>query len=304
VRTILTVLAISAMTVPSQAAGPRYVDWNEPINLGSVINSPYVDRHPAISKDGLTLYFASNYPGGFGNDDIWVSHRASPDEPWDAPQVLGPNVNTAAIEYAPTFSRDGHWLFFNSTRPDGFGGEDIWVSYREHTHDDEWEPAVNLGPTINSANDDGGPTLFEDDDARKVTLYFASNRPGGPGDFDIYAAVLNPNGFFDPPVLVPQLSSPARDSRTAIRHDGLELFLTSNRTETLGGLDLWVSTRPTTLDVWSTPTNLGPVVNSAFADGAPALSSDGETLFFYSARPGGFGGLDLYVSTRQKLHGN
>ena len=303
-KTILTALALGAMAISSQAAGPRYSDWSAPVNLGPVINSSYSDRHPAMSKDERSLYFTSNRPGGFGGDDIWVSHRASLDDPWDAPQVLGPAVNTAFTEYAPTFSRNGHWLLFISTRVDGFGGEDIWVSYREHTHADDWQPAVNLGPMINSAYDDGAPTLFEDDQTGTVTLYFASNRPGGQGDFDSYSSVLNPDGSFDQPVLVPELNSPGRDTRTAIRHSGLELFLTSNRAGTFGGLDLWVSMRATTLEAWSVPTNLGSFVNSAFADGAPALSSNGETLFFYSARPGGFGGNDLYMSTRHKLHGD
>jgi len=67
---------------------------------------------------------------------------------------------------------------------------------------------------------------------------------------------------------------------------------------------LWVSTRATTLDPWSTPVNLGSPVNSVYFDGAPALSSDGQTLLFYSNRPGGFGTNDLYMTTRHKLHRN
>jgi hypothetical protein len=109
--------------------------------------------------------------------------------------------------------------------------------------------------------------------------------------------------LFGEPALVTELNSPGRDTRTAIRRDGLELFLTSNRAGTVGGLDLWVSTRGCTSEAWSTPVNLGPVVNGTAADGAPALSADGETLFFYSTRPGGFGGFDLYMSTRHRLHG-
>jgi hypothetical protein len=114
---------------------------------------------------------------------------------------------------------------------------------------------------------------------------------------------MNPDGSFGPPALVTELNSPGRDTRTAIRHDGLEIFITSNRAGTVGGLDLWVSTRATTLDAWSVPVNLGPFVNSTFNDGAPALSSDGETLFFYSNHPGGLGDNDLYMSTRTKLRG-
>jgi hypothetical protein len=305
---LLTLLLVSALTVaaahPAQSDTLRFSDWSEPVNLGPVINSPFSDRHPAISKNGLSLYLTSNRPGGYGGDDIWVSHRARVGDPWGPPQNVGPNINTGATEYAPTFSRDGHWILFISTRAGGYGGEDIWASYREHTHDDfDWQPAVNLGAMINSAYDDGGPTLFEDDETGEVILYFASNRPGGPGDFDIYTSTMDPDGSFGPPALVTELNSPGRDTRTAIRHDGLEVFITSNRAETVGGLDLWVSTRATTLDAWSVPVNLGPFVNSTFNDGAPALSSDGETLFFYSNRPGGLGGNNLYMSTRTRVRG-
>src|SRR5467141_638512 len=59
--------------------GPQYGPWGDPVNLGPVVNSPYDDQHPAISKDGLSLYITSARPGGYGGTDIWVSRRASID---------------------------------------------------------------------------------------------------------------------------------------------------------------------------------------------------------------------------------
>jgi len=292
-------------------AQPKYSDWSTPVNLGPVINSSSNDQHPALSKDGLSLYFTSNRPGGHGADDLWVSQRASVDDPWGPPQNLGPTINTAAVEFSPAFSRDGHWLFFHSDRPGGFGGVDIWASYREHVQDDfDWQAPINLGPGVNSPFDDAGPTFFQDDDTGIVTLYFTSlNRPGGLGDWDIYSSVLGPDGTFGPASLVVELSvagdaNTGRDTRTAIRHDGLEMIFTSNRPGGAGSGDLWVATRASTQDPWSMPVNVGPPINTTAFEGAPALSSDGETLLFYSNRPGGFGANDLYMSTRQKLHGN
>src|SRR5438046_1102430 len=139
-----------------------------------------------------------------------------------------------------------------------------------------------------------------------TTLYFTvqNNPPGSDQGFDIYASTrTGDEGAFGPPVLVPELSSPFRDTRTAIRRDGLEIFLSSGRPGGVGSEDLWVSTRASTLDPWSTPVNLGAVVNTTAFDGGPALSFDGTTLYFHSNRLGGTGGNDLYVTTRPRLRG-
>ena len=85
----------------------------------------------------------------------------------------------------------------------------------------------------------------------------------------------------------------------AIRYDGLEIIFSSNRPGGSGGIDLWFSTRRTTSDLWSTPANLGPVINTSTDDRAPYLSADGRTLFFSSDRVGDdFGGGDIWMTTR------
>jgi hypothetical protein len=186
------------------------------------------------------------------------------------------------------------------------GGIDLWASYRQNTHDDfGWQTPVNLGPVVNSPADDDGATLLPNDDGT-VTLYFTSNRPGGLGDFDIYSSTWSPSGGFTVPVLVTELSSPGRDTRTALSRDGLEIYITSNRAGSMVGaddlpsLDLWVATRASTSDPWSAPVNLGPTINTGSNEGAPALSWDGMTLYFYSNRPEGLGGNDLFVTSRKK----
>jgi hypothetical protein len=280
--------------------------WSDPVNLGPIINDATATSRPrpAISSDDLSLYFSSDRPGGSDKEGLWVSHRASVDDPWREPQNLGPTLNTGGTESAPNLSRDQHWLFFHSNRSnlgEGYGGLDIYASYRQDTHDDlGWQYPINLGPGVNTHYDDAGPCYFEDPATGITSLYFDTNRPGGLGDIDINASTLQGFASFGPAVLVPELSSPNRDTRPAIRRDGLEMFLTSTRPGGLGsGLNIWVSTRASTLDPWSTPVNLGTPINmDGFDDGSPALSSDGNTLYFFSNRPGGFGVYDLYMSTR------
>jgi hypothetical protein len=291
---------------------PAYGPWGKPVNLGPVVNSPYNDNHPAISKDGLSLYITSSplpsppgsRPGGRGGADIWVSQRASIDAPWGEPVDLGPNINSAGNDGAPSLSTDGHRLYFHSTGRGGCGAADLFVSRRQDKRDDfGWEPAENLGCVVNSPFADNGPTIFEDDATGITTLYFNSPRPGGLGGVDIYASTLQADGTFGPGVNVSELNSPFDDDRVAIRRDGLEIFVSTNRPGGVGSQDIWVATRVTTLDPWSPPVPLGPVVNSPYFDGGPALSFDGTELYFYSERPGGFGGRDLYVSTRARLRG-
>jgi hypothetical protein len=298
----------------------RFSDWSEPVNLGPVVNSEFNDRHPAISPNGLSLYITSDRPGGFGPEgtfNIWVSQRASLNDPWGPPLNLGPNINTP-LGFAPNISPDGHWLFFAGGSLCGGGSPgNIWVSHREDPDDDfAWEPAVDLGPEINDPRcDSNAPTFFRDQETGITHLYLTGQiRPERPGNFHIYVSTQREDaddrgfvGTFGPAVLVPELSSPRRDTRTAIRRDGLEMFITSNRDGSVPdpsgqpSLDLWVSTRASTRDSWSTPVNLGPTANTPAAEGGPALSCDGTTLYFYSTRPGGVGNEDLYVTTRIEI---
>lgn len=282
-------------------AAPRFSDWAAPTSLGLSVNSPFNEMGPAISKDGLSLFFASDRPrpdGTSGGQDIWVAQRASVRDPWGLPAYLGDVVNTTFAENVPALSRDEHWMFFSSDQPGGAGSVDIWAAWRANRHDDfGWDSLVHLGSNVNSAAFDAGPAYLENEDAGVPLLFFTRNRPG-TADFDVRVSEQAPDGSFGPSTLVSELNSPFNEGRPTVRFDGLELFFHSNQ---LGGpFDLWTSTRETVFGTWSTPVNLGATVNSASADQHPYLAADRQTLFFASNRPDGFGGFDLYVTTRTK----
>ena len=299
-RVALTAIVLVALIASSPSAAPDFSNWSAPVNLGPVVNSVFAEAGPAITKDGLSLYFHSERPGGEGSTDFWVSQRASEDAPWEAPVHLGDVINTPFTEAVAALSRDEHWLFFTSDRTGG-GGSDIWASYRQHTHDPfDWQPAVNLGAGVNSAFLESAPSYFANDDGGAPQLFFHSTRPGGLGGTDIYVSELFPNGTWGPARLVVELSSPSNEQHPSIRFDGLEVFFFSPRPGSLGGPDLWAATRRTVFDPWSTPANLGPIVNSALAEVQPYIASDRRTLFFQSDRPGGFGSQDIWVTTRGK----
>src|SRR5437899_11776609 len=87
--------------------------WSDPVNLGPVINSTAstARQRPAISSDGLDLYFSSDRPGHFGGSDLWVSHRSSVNDPWGEPQHLGPAINdpSSTETSGPNLSTDQQW---------------------------------------------------------------------------------------------------------------------------------------------------------------------------------------------------
>jgi hypothetical protein len=300
-RNALAAGALLVLLAAYPSAGPAYSDWAAPVNLGPIVNSASIDAGPAVSKDGLTLYFGSDRPGGFGGLDLWVTERSSLDAAWGPPANLGANVNSASLENVPALSRDEHWLFFNTNRDGGFGNNDIWASHREHTHDAfGWEPPVNLGAGINTEFQDQGAGYVANDEGGAPLLFFNSDRPGGPGLNDIYVSQLLPDGSFGTATLVPELSSPSNDQRPAVRFDGLEVIFFTNKALSLGSFDLWGATRQTVFDSWSAPTNLGGVVNSTGSDQNPYLGSDRKTLYFASNRTGGVGSTDLYVTARTR----
>jgi len=161
--------------------------WGSPINLGSVVNSSYIEFAPTISSDGLEFYFGSTRPGGYAGDEIWVAKREDRDAPWSEPVNLGPTVNSPSMDATGCISSDGSALFFHSDRSGGYGWIDIWVT-RRTTSEGVWNTPVNLGPVINMSGFNGNPGISADGS----TLYFASNRSGGQGGNDLWKVSIDP----------------------------------------------------------------------------------------------------------------
>lgn len=102
----------------------------------------------------------------------------------------------------------------------------------------------------------------------------------------------------EPENLGPVINSASVDANAGLSPDAHELYFVSNRPGGQGGNDIWVSYRGCLQCPWEAPVNLGTQFNTAAAEGAPTLSEDGRMLFFFSGRPGGQGGLDIWVSER------
>ncbi len=206
------------------------------------------------------------------------------------------NVNGGITTLGGSISADGLSLYLSSERPGGLGGTfDMYVATRASAQD-EWGPAVNLGPTLNGATWEYTPNISPDD----LSLYFSSERPGGSGQMDMWVTTRPAtNSPWGKPVnLGPTLNSGAYDLSPRESADGLTLLFHSSRGG-IGGEDIWMSTRATKDDPWGKPVNLGAQVNSGTNDGEAVMTPDGLTLFFSSDRDGGVGNYDLWVTTRR-----
>jgi Tol biopolymer transport system component len=155
-----------------------------PVLGGVSLPFPSHDQEPYISKDGLSLLFASNRSGGAGDFDIWVASRPDFTSPFNPPVNVA-EINSPFEDSAPTLTADGLTIYFHSTRPGGVGGFDLWMATRP-------DPSSVFGPPVpvslvNTPASEGSPDISGDGSV----LVFSSNRPGGVGSSDIWLAHVN-----------------------------------------------------------------------------------------------------------------
>ena len=111
------VLGVAATSL--SAAAPIYTDWSAPVNLGPTINSASDEAGPALSKDGLSLYFYSDRPGGSAATTSGSRSEPAVSDAWGAPVNLGPTINTASTDFVPAFSRTATGCSSPATVPAG-----------------------------------------------------------------------------------------------------------------------------------------------------------------------------------------
>ncbi len=198
-------------------------EWSTPQPISPMINTRYNEGTCSISADGKILIFTSCMGRRtFGSCDLFISYREGND--WSRPVNMGENINSGAWDSQPSLSADGRRLYFVSERAGGQGNRDIWMSYTDEKG--RWQPSVNLGPSINTAEDDVSPYIH----VNGQTLYFASKGLLGFGGFDLYSAEYM-NGEWSAPK---NLGYPVNTS-----NDQVSLFVTANGQRGYYSLDSW-----------------------------------------------------------------
>jgi len=214
--------------------------------------------------------------------------------------VAEPGVNTSAAEGCPIESPDGLSLYIASNRAGGTGTpdpNDIWVFHRESV-DGTWSAAENVGAPVNSTFADYCPTPLQGN-----ALLFVSTRPGGCGGGDIYLGRNNPAlGWSikhlgcDATGAGPNFPGGEFGPSLVETAEGTFLFFSSDGYTPGGPQDIYMSHQ--LADGTFAPASAVTELNSAASDLMPNVRKDGLEIVFNSNRTGGFGGQDVYTSSR------
>ncbi len=195
---------------------------------------------------------------------------------WTEPQTASFSGTFSDVDLF--IAPDGKRLFFCSNRPlDGKGGMrptfDIWVVERRGP---EWSEPVNLGPPVNSDENEFYPTVTKDG-----TLYFQSWRPGSAGGRDLYRSRLESGAYRTVERLGGPVNGDLPEGDGLISPDETFLVYSVGRPDGFGQGDLYVSFRSPD-GSWTEPRNLGEAVNTKLNENCPILSPDGKFLFYTS----------------------
>jgi Tol biopolymer transport system component len=235
-----------------------------------IVSTRIGEFNAAFSPDGKEFYFSVNERSGRET----MKFMTCKNDQWTPPQPV--SFVSPQNDCDPLFSFDGRRLYFISTRPkkDRAGSRDWDIWYVEKT-DTGWSEPINIGPPVNSEVDEYYVSLTQDG-----TIYFASNRAGGLGSFDIYRSRFVDGQYMKPENLGDSINTRHLEHDPFIAPDESYLLFTSvDRPEGFGTGDLYISSRKKD-GTWTKSKNLGKAFNSSGYDFCPIVSPDGKYFFF------------------------
>jgi outer membrane protein OmpA-like peptidoglycan-associated protein len=204
-------------------------NWTMPVNLGEPVNGPTHDAAIAISPNGSRLFIYKDD----GEGDMYLSTRKG--LTWTKPVSLGPSINKKnSREASMSVTADGRTLYFSSNRAGGYGGLDIYKASSLKPNG-EYSNVENLGPTINTPDDEDAPFIHPDG----VTLYFSSRGHETMGGFDIFKSELMDGAFSLPENIGYPINTPGDDIYFVLSADGQNGYYASEKKGGLGFKDIY-----------------------------------------------------------------
>lgn len=204
-------------------------EWTSPEKL-AFCNNQMNEATIAVSSDEKRIFVYQDITGG---GDIYYSDFSG--NQFDVLNELNyTEVNTKYWETHCTVTPDGQTMYFVSDRPGGYGGRDIYRIVK--LPNGEWSKAQNMGPEINTPNDEDSPFI----DVNNKTLYYASNGAKSMGDFDIFVTFRDAdNNWSEPLNLGYPINSTGADVFYTTTIDGLKGYLSSFRKGGFGEKDIY-----------------------------------------------------------------
>lgn len=211
--------------------------WSTPRNIGPPINTPYNDATINLSEDSRQLFVYQN-DSRTGNGDIYVSTFKN--KQWLQPAKLSSKINTRFWEPGSCMTADKKILFFSSDKRGGYGGTDIYVSKKQANG--VWGEAKNLGPMVNTEEDEDAPFILEDG----KSLYFSSRGHNSMGGFDIFTTQYSiENDQVTPPKNIGYPINTAADEIFFVwSADGRRGYFSAEREDSYGDRDIYIIHRP------------------------------------------------------------
>ena len=203
-------------------------EWNQPESF-TEINTDWAERRPTISSDGLTFLYTRSQPAGHGK--IYQLKRDLPVSPWGPPTLLPAPINDGVTSVGTPFMSSNS-LTLHFSRPDGNNRGDIWEAVRTSL-DDPWTMR-ELGPNVNTSVKENSPVMAADG----LTLLFASNRPGGEGELDIWMSTRDTIGeeWGQASNLGPTINTPGQERPSQLWEPGNLLLFKSGSLNGPSGL--------------------------------------------------------------------
>lgn len=206
--------------------------WTNAVNLRTPMNTRMHDATVGLNPDGSSMIIYRTDPVNMTGD---LYEAVSRNGQWQEPALMTERINSKHHEPSASIAPGGDEIYFTSDRPGGFGGRDIWRIRR--LPNGEWSLPLNLGPHVNTAQDEDAPFIHSDG----VTLFFSSKGHDTMGGYDIFKTVLTDpdmNGWSEPENMGYPLNTVFDDIYFSLSEDGQTGFFSSEREGGLGMQDI------------------------------------------------------------------